>query len=1016
MRSGTAFLLRLIIIGLSFCPLQSIGQDNNSSFSFDHLTVDDGLSYTTVHALLQDQLGMVWAGTRFGLNRFDGYEFKVFLPDPKNPYAIRSQSILCLWSDEDGNIWIGHLNGGVSVLERSTGRFLRFPFKEDTTVDWNTVTVRSIFQDHSGNLWLGTYGAGTIVFDHNRNKIAHFCSSCSPSNRKLNNDFVFDFQEDPEGRIWIGTAGKGISVFSWKSDSLFTVHSEHDADMDGFSKSICLGQNDNIWVGTEGSGLYEIDRKSLRVVRSFEPSNNPDEGLSHRMITDVLPDQQGNLWIATDGGGLNRFTPLTNEWKHFRYQPDFPNSLNSDALYNLMFDSADNLWIGTFNGGINLHKTIFPPFAMDRQYALERSEGLRSVLCLDQDQDGHVWLGSDGGGLFRLDVEKKPIKLVSLELSSPHPPGLKVITSLVSLPDGRLWLGTFTRGLYLYDEASGILNQFHNQPGDSTSLSHDNVWDLELEPDGGLWVGTLGGGVCYLKPGQKSFVRFLPKPGNPNSISGTQVIDILLDRNQSWLWVATENSGLSRIDFSSTPYIIKQYHHLDSDTTNLISDKLRCLFQDDEGTLWIGTENAGLNAFQSSTGRFQAYTMKDGLPSNMVNSIVQGPEGYLWITTQAGIVRWKKTTGRFIKVGSEPFLENNQYNPGAALKLKDGRLILGSTNGYSIVLPDQVRENSNPPKVVFTEFSLSNQSIPIGAFEGRTILSGPLNDSTTVVRLSYQDKGIRFGFTTTDYTQPDKNQFAYRLMDFDTTWRVVGPQQRFATFSALPGGDYLLQVRAANSDGAWSDQPRILHIKVSPPFWRTWWFLISSICTGILIVWGIIRFLLNRQKSLYQQHALKAEQEILRLQNENLEKDISNKQAQLSASVLQSAHKNQFLEDLKDQIRKIKTAEQQPRNTELQHLTRAIDSELSQKDYWEQFQLTFNQVHQDFVHKLHTRHPHISNNDSRICCFIRMGFSNAEIASILNITVNGVEQSKYRLKKKLGLEPDALLNDYITNL
>lgn len=997
------------------CIAPGLRAQYETTFSFDHLTVDDGLSYSTVHALLQDDLGMIWAGTRFGLNRYDGYEFKVYLPDAKNPYSIPAQSILTLWNDPKGNIWIGHLNGGVSILERNTGRFLRFPFKPDPTLDWNSMTVRSIFRDSHGNIWLGTYGAGAIVFDSLQNQIAHFTTTQNNPNQKLSNDFVFDFLEDPDGHIWIGTAGRGISVFDWRTDSLLTIHAMDADDMDGFAKSICLGEHQTIWVGTEGSGLYQIDWKALQVIQKFDAAEGSDIGLSHRMITDLLPDQKGHLWIATDGGGLDRFTPMTNEWQNFRYQPDLLNSLNSDALYDLMFDADGNLWIGTFNGGINLHKATFPPFVLDRQYAHERAEGLRSVLCVAQDDRQNVWLGTDGGGLFKLDVSARPVKLLSLE-KSLHPTGINVITSLAPRADGNLWFGTFARGLYLYNETRGIIRQFENQNGDNSSLSHNNVWDLELASDGGLWIGTLGGGVSYLAPGKNSFERFLPDAQNPNSISGTQIIDILLDEKRKWLWVASEHSGLSRMDISKKPYRIRQYHHDQQDSLSLSSDKLRCLFQDDEGTLWVGTENAGLNSYNAATDAFQSYTLAQGIPSAMVNSIVQGPTGYLWITTQAGIVRWKKNEGRFKKIGSEPFLENNQYNPRAALRLRDGRLILGSTNGYSIVLPDQVKENTTIPNVVFTDFSLSNQTIPIGRFDQRTILSGPLNDINTVVHLTYQDKGIRVSFTTTDYIQPDKIQFAYRLMDFDTAWRVTGPDQRFATYSALPGGKYELQVKSANSEGTWSIHPRTLHIWVAPPFWRTWWFLLLAIAAGIAFVGMIISFLLNRQKSLYQQHALEAEQEILRLQNESLEKDISSKQAQLSASVLQSAHKNQFLEDLKSQIKRIEMHEKEANYRELHRLTRSIDSELSQKNYWDQFQLTFNQVHQDFVQKLHHSHPHLSTNDSRLCCFIRMGFSNAEIASILNITVNGVEQSKYRLKKKLELEKDTSLNDYLLEL
>lgn len=989
---------------------------DHSAFSFDHLTVDDGLSYSTVHDILEDKLGMIWIGTRFGLNRFDGYDFKVYLPDPKDPYAIKSQSILSLFEDHHGDIWIGHLNGGVSILQRSSGRFLRFPFATDTTVDWNTITVRALYRDPAGNMWLGTYGAGTFVFDSTHARIAHFCTSCTPDNRRLTNDFVFDFVADPEGHIWIGTAGRGITYYDPAGDKLHTIHGDDAADMDGFSKSLSLGQDNAIWLGTEGNGLYKIDLDQGKVTGHYTVVPRGENGLSNPMITDLLPDRDGYIWIATDGGGINRFNPATGMWQHFNYQPDFLSSLNSDAIYDLMFDRAGNLWVGTFNGGINVHKAVFPPFVIDRQYAKENAAGLRSVLCVAQQNDSIVYLGTDGGGLLKLNVKTKPLQLTSADLHAAYAPGVSVITSMAFMPDGELWLGTFARGLFRYSETKGVIAHYTHDPTDPSSISHNNVWDLEPDDRGGLWIATLGGGVCYFDTAKHAFTRYVPEPGNINSLSGTQIIDVCLDKRRNCLWAASENAGLSRIDLSTTIPVITQFHADEKDSLGLSSEKLRCLFQDKAGTLWIGTENAGLSSLPIAGRHFTNYSNADGLPSNMINSIVQGKDGSLWIATQAGIVRWDVATDRFLKIGTEPFLKNNQYNPRAALRLADGRLLLGSTNGYSILLPNQVREDTKAPVVIFTGLNLLNEDIPIGPYKGRNIISGPLNDPGTLIRLSYQDKGIRIDFTTSDLVQADKNLFAYRLIGFDTAWRYVGPDQRFATYSALPGGRYELQVKAANSAGMWSALPSTLILQVTPPFWKTWWFIAVSTLLIIGMVMTTVVFLLNRQKTHYQQKALEAGQEILRLQNESLEKDIVNKQAQLSASVLQSAHKNQFLEDLKAEIHRIEHGDPGLKIKELHRLSRSIDNELTQKDYWDQFQLTFNQVHQDFVHNLQAHHPHISSTESRLCCFIRMGFSNAEIASILNITVNGVEQSKYRLKKKLGLERDALLNEYILQL
>jgi DNA-binding CsgD family transcriptional regulator len=291
-----------------------------------------------------------------------------------------------------------------------------------------------------------------------------------------------------------------------------------------------------------------------------------------------------------------------------------------------------------------------------------------------------------------------------------------------------------------------------------------------------------------------------------------------------------------------------------------------------------------------------------------------------------------------------------------------------------------------------------------------------LNDPETTVRLHYQDKGLRINFTATRFLDPEHVRFAYRLMGFDTVWRVVGADQRQAVFSTLPGGDYTFQVRAANRDGVWTTTPRTLRVIVDPPFWQTWWFIGVSILAGLVIAAGMISFLLARQRKRLQEKTREAEREVLRLKNENLLQDVQNKQDQLSASVLQGAHKNQFLADLKAQIRKMEHPESDLHRREWLRILRAIDQELDQKDYWDQFQLTFNQTHQDFVEALQLRHPTLTPTENRLCGFIRMGFSNSEIASILNITVNGVEQSKYRLKLKLDLDKNTGLNDYIRAL
>ncbi|MFK7921932.1 MAG: two-component regulator propeller domain-containing protein, partial [Bacteroidia bacterium] len=723
---------------------------------------------------------------------------------------------------------------------------------------------------------------------------------------------------------------------------------------------------------------------------------------------------KGEIWIATDGGGLNRFSPQTGRWEHYYYQSDYPSSLNTDALYDLMWDTKTNLWIGTFNGGVNLKKAYQSPFETKRKYAVERDQGLRSVLCLDQGPGGELWFGTDGGGLYCLDVSQAPVEFLPLTRSLAKILPEQVITSLVATPSGKLWLGTFAQGLRYVDTKTGELRRFQHDDQLPQSLSHNNVWDLALSQDGGLWIGTLGGGVNYLAPGTDRFQRWGSNPADSNSLSGVQILDVLLDADEQNLWIATENAGLNQLDLAT--HKVTQYRHSPEAENSINSDDLRCLFEDEKGFIWIGTEHAGLNVLEPQTGQFDHFDMEDGLPSNMINSIAQSLDGNLWISTQAGIVSMDMQKRTFIDIGHEPYLTNSQYNPSAALRLADGRLVFGSTNGYSLLNPTQLHINNEPPKVIFTDFSISGQSIPVGTFEERNILTADLNDSLSVVNLSYQDKEINFKFAAIDYAQTSKNQYAYRLKNFDPEWHTLDAEQRFVSFSSLAGGTYVLEIKAANGDGIWSEEARTLRLIVAPPFWETWWFILLCIILGGLLLIGSIIFALNRQKTIFRQQKLQAEREILRLKNDNLKKDIAGQQAKLSASVLQIAHKNEILNSLKGQLKTIELPSEEKAAKNLRRVLREINSELKEESYWDQFQLIFNQTHTHFVERLQKLHPQLSNNEKRLCCFIRIQLSNREIASILNVTINAVEQAKYRMKKKLNISKEDKLADYLRTI
>lgn len=996
---------------LHFIPVISIlGQTPN--FNFEKLTTSAGLSNNTVHAIIEDDLGFIWVGTKSGLNRYDGYEFKNVKVELGDNSTASSLTVYSLLMDQNKVMWIGLRDLGLIAYDRANHSFQSFPFDENSTVDWSTITVRSIFEDSRSWLWIGTFGGGAIVLDEHRKVKYHFCTYCNEEKQeRLSNDFVFDFEEDIYGNVYIATAGKGLNVFQVGEGSIEQISSPFQEDMNSFSKTLCLDNSNRLWVGTEGSGLYSLDI-SKGIWQSYKDGSS-SLSIEDKVVRDIQLDRNGNLWVATDGGGLYEYNSESSVFQNFRYDAEKFNALNTNALYTLHMDTRSNLWIGTFNGGVNLLKAIQAPFYRAREYDKERKLGLRSVLSVAEDDQARVWLGSDGAGLFYFDAEGTPLELKNAASLLKQGKFNDVITCIEPNGDQGIWYGSYAEGLTYYDFQTGSITTYLESESDSTSLAHNNVWDLEMDKKGGLWIGTLGGGIDYLPSSSSAFQHF------KGPLSDVQIVDILVDQRNQYLWIATENNGLNRLNLQARTLEYFDSEGLDG-KDRLSSNNLLGLFEDKMGFIWV-VSDIGLDKINPETSEVSRVNFSHRFSLGNIYNIEEDKEGFIWIATSKGIDRLDTKDNTIIELGFES-VSNNIYNARAGEKLEDGRILFGGVEGFSLIEPSALQFNDHNITAVFTSLKIGNSEIEIGRINGRVILNKDLNSEDAEVRLNYQDRSILFEISTTEYIDPERNKYAYRLEGFDDEWTYVESSQRDIFYSSLKGGKYRLQIKATNSSGVWSDKIRSLDIVVKPPIWETSWFILLTILLLGCIIFYIYRFLLNRQKEIYekqalqqQQELLRKEQEILQLQNINLEEEISNKKAELSASILQVAHKNEFLTVLKGRISKIKSEADESAAKPLRSVVNIINSELRQEDYWEQFQLIFNQTFQDFIKKLEVEFPVLTSNDHRLCCFIKMKLNNREIASILNITLSAVEQAKYRLKKKIGLQKAESLYDFIQN-
>ena len=1003
MRKRSVYLLFFML--LLWSQFEASGQN----VTFDHLTIDQGLSNNTVYAIAEDQDGFLWFGTRDGLNRYDGYEFRIFKADISDSLALPSNSVQTLFKHPNGDLWVGLRSGGLCILDRTSQRFRVNPFAGQIFPDWKAVSIPAIFQDSKGFIWLGTAGQGVVRIDPTTTKLEYFGTDAANPRRRIGSSTCFSFAEDGQGNIWMGTSEGQIHCYNPVTDSVEMILGKPGLGFDlySYSKSL-LFKNGKLWIGTEGNGLVLYDPGLKKFIK---------KSLGASLVKDIK-QYDDYVLISTDGDGLFYTNDDGASFQSVKFIPNLINSLNTNALYDIFADSNKNVWIGTFNGGLNIYKPNKSEFLSYAEAPNPvAAPGNQSTLAFHEDKNGYIWMGKDGGGLLRFDPATQTFTTYRADPANPNSISSNVVTSVYEDRRGNLWVGTFSYGLNRFDWKNGRVERFLHNAADSNSISNNNVWAIREDHKGNLWVGTLGGGLNRFDYDQKRFYRFQPDPANqfqPNKLSDWNVRTLLVDaKNQ--LWIGTEFGGLNKRNPATGNFT--NWRMESKNATGLQSNSILCLFQDKNGRLWVGTEGGGLHRMASDQKSFRQYSVKEGLPSNVINAIEADQNGVLWVSTNQGLASLDPDTEQITTYDKNDGLQSNQFNPGAILASRSGAIYLGGINGVNSFMPDAVKRNLIPPKVVITDFRLFNKSLPAGVFDGRTIFSGPLNEHP-VVHLNYSDNVFTIEFAALDFTNPAKNQYAYRLDGFEEKWNLVHANQRRATYTNLDAGNYVFQVKAANNSGIWNEQPVELTIKISPPFWETWWFrlLVSLLLAGVIAFY--INYQDTKRQEAHQKELLKAEQEILQLKNARLSEEVEQKNAQLSAALLQSAHKNNSLDGLKKQLREIgqEFATDAEQKRELRQIVRKIDVELSSEDYWEQFQLNFDQVHQQFSQRLHQRHPQLSPNDIRLCCLLRINMTNKEIAAIQNVSLGAVEKSKYRLKRKLDLDYDADLNLYVLDL
>ncbi|MCD6067069.1 MAG: rsbU 6 [Bacteroidetes bacterium] len=836
-------ILFILIPLLLFC---SISRLHAQTIKFRSIGTDQGLSVGFVQCVIQDSKGFMWFGTQDGLNKYDGYEMKVFRNNPKDKSSLSNNDILTIYEDKSGTLWIGTNGGGLEEYDPALNKFKHHQNAPGNNNSLPNNIVRCIYEDKQFNLWIGTE-YGLARYDRKTEKFVNYHYDEKNKN-SLSGNSVYAITESGNGMLWIGTQDGGLSSFvpNLNQFQFYDVPPEflYKGKMEYMNQyrkrinSLFPLADGTMLVGTGGGGLGVFDLKTSKYnsFTMFVSADSPEIIAENNRIWSIAKSRSDEVWIAAFGGGLIQYDIKTGNYVLHQKQKDDITSLNSNDVYNVFVDSEDNVWCGTQNGGVNV---FFRYSAKFRHYETSGHSEIplanKFIFAILQDRNGLVWLGTDGGGVISLDL-KKNVSVPRNEIINNGKD--KWVLSLLEDADGDIWAGTYGSGLYHYNSKSAKTESLlDNDPAFATILC------LYESKNGDIWIGTFGGGLFNYNKYAKSLTRYTSENGLPND-----VVYSVFEDSKNNLWIGTEGGGacMKKVSDMNTASKAFTYFAKKDPQHTLSSDKVFCFYEDKAQNIWIGTSN-GLNKVENSSGNILSYHESEGLPNGNIYGIVPDAKGNLWMTTNKGLSRFNPNVeniegSAFKNFDLKDGLQGMEFNQGAYYKAKNGDIFIGGENGLNIFNPSNIKDNPHVPPVYITSYKRF----------GKEVLFDSTITDKRFIELDYRDNSLSLDFVALDYLMPSENKFQYMLEGVDEKWSVPSTF-RHATYTQLDGGEYVLKIKASNSDGIWNETPLEIHIRVNPPWWKTKWFYTLSV---ILITAGVFGFIRYRTAAIKKENRI----------------------------------------------------------------------------------------------------------------------------------------------------------------
>jgi ligand-binding sensor domain-containing protein/class 3 adenylate cyclase/predicted metal-dependent HD superfamily phosphohydrolase len=770
----------------------------SQTVQFNKLSIKEGLSQSSILTLIQDDKGFIWAGTQDGLNRYDGYDFKVFKHRIDNKNSLSNSFINTIKQDPKSLLfWIGTENGGLNRYDPRSGDFFSFPKEHPLS----KIDIQQLEIDKNGSVWFTTQNNGLYHYWPSNDKIEIYNQSNGklPSN-KLNKILI------DENNIWLGTKGQGIIIFNKKTRKHFIIN-ETKKLIDNTILSFTKYNKTQILVGTN-TGINSINKKNFQVtIPSFLENDNI--GFATAILT-----QKNSIWIGTNGYGLISIQKKDNGYIRQNFiQNDFNSySISSNIINSISTDNSGSIWVGTQDG-----ISYFDPvkqFFGHYNYQFGNSNSLldKNVWSIYED-DTVIWVGSREGitsvNPKTLTYQQYPYK------------GLDANNNIYALEKdsyNRLWAGT-SDGLFIFDPINSSYTKVPYRDI-NTSQQDNRVNHIYLDRENNLWAAC-NEGLARVTLDSLKYQFYSSKDTGRYQLPNYECKTVIIDK-KNILWIGLIGGGICKgVRDASNKYLYQFVSHFNEgeDTLSISNNTVLSVLEGEDDEIWIGTYGGGLNHLNTKNEFFKTYTEEDGLANNAIYGLLKEKDSNkIWVSTNFGLSRFDYVNKTFQNFSENDGLQSNEFNSGAYHRGKSGKLYFGGINGLNVFDPNKVIQNKVPPKIVISDILLFNDPI------AKVVDSIGTTTHLKTLKLRYKQNNVTFRFSALHFTHSKGNRYRIMMEGLYEEPLDLGDLQQ-VNYANLSPGNYTFKVWAANSDGVWTKEPTELKIIITPPFWKTWWFV-----------------------------------------------------------------------------------------------------------------------------------------------------------------------------------------------